>query len=111
MIEKVVLDYLNKVMDTPAYMEETGQMPKSYILIDKTGSGRTNHINRATIAIQSFSTSRYDAAMLNEAVKGAMEQITGLDEVVKCSLNSDYDYTDTARKKYRYQAVFDLVHY
>lgn len=111
MIEKIVLDYLNEVLDTPAYMEETSDMPKSYILIDKTGSGRANQINRATIAVQSYSTSRYDAAALNETVKEAMEQIVELDEVAKCNLNSDYDFTDKTRKIYRYQAVFDLVHY
>jgi hypothetical protein len=51
------------------------------------------------------------AALLNEKVKEKMEKITELDDICKCDLNSDYNYTDTNRKKYRYQAVFDIVHY
>lgn len=31
--------------------------------------------------------------------------------ISKCTLNSDYNYTDTARKKYRYQAVYDIVYF
>lgn len=82
-----------------------------YVLIEKTGSGETDHIKRATFAIQSYAGSLYSAALLNENVKEVMKNIVDLDEISKCSLNSDYNYTDTGRKKYRYQAVFDIVHY
>ena len=34
-----------------------------------------------------------------------------LEQIVSVSLNSDYNYTDTTTKEYRYQAVFDIVHY
>lgn len=110
MIEKIILDFLNDA-GIPAFMEENHGMPEEYILIEKTGSNKENHIESATIAIQSFSTSLYKAALLNERVKETMERCIELDDVCKCSLNSDYNYTDTARKKYRYQAVFDIVHY
>lgn len=111
MIEKLVLDYINKNSDIPAYTEEEPDMPEEYILIEKTGSGGDWQIKKATIAIQSFSMSKYKAAQLNEVVKGIMERIIELDDVCRCTLNSDYPYTDTKRKKYRYQAVFDIVHY
>ena len=39
------------------------------------------------------------------------EAIIELDDISRCELNTDYNYTDTARKKYRYQAVYDIVHY
>ena len=64
-----------------------------------------------TLAIQSFSTSLFGAASLNEQVKETMEQIIELDDICKCELNSDYNYSDTNKKRYRYQAVFDIVHY
>ena len=44
-------------------------------------------------------------------VKEAMEKIVEMDDISKCQLNSDYNYTDTTRKKYRYQAVYDMVHF
>ena len=40
-----------------------------------------------------------------------MEDLADLDEVSACRLNSDYNFTDTTTKHYRYQAVFDLVFY
>lgn len=111
MIEQTVLEYLSEELPVAVYMEEETNMPEEYVLIEKTGSGKTNHICRATIAIQSYADSLYATANLNEKVKNAMDNIVVLDEISKCSLNSDYDYTDTSRKKYRYQAVFDIVHY
>jgi len=110
MIEKIVLDYLTANASVPCYTERNGQKGK-YIVIEKVGGGETNHIKRASIAVQSLADSMYEAAELNEAVKGLMKGITALNEVSSCRLDTDYNFTDTASKKYRYQAVFDLVHY
>lgn len=111
MIEETILDYLSKKIPVMVRMEEEIDMPDEYILLEKTGGGETNHIRRATIAVQSYAGSLYRAMQINEEVKEAMTNITVLDEISRCTLNSDYDYTDTTRKKYRYQAVFDIVHY
>jgi hypothetical protein len=46
-----------------------------------------------------------------------MDEAVLLDDIVRAELNSDYNHTDdremkTARRKeYRYQAVYDIVHY
>ena len=40
-----------------------------------------------------------------------MEGIIAQPEVAACRLNADYNYTDTTKRLYRYQAVFDLVYY
>ena len=111
MIEETVLDYLSEKIPVMVRMEEELDMPDEYVLVEKTGGGKTNHIRRATIAVQSYAVSLYRAMQINEEVKEAMEDIVALDEISRCTLNSDYDYTDTTRKKYRYQAVFDIVHY
>ena len=111
MIEETILDYLSEKIQVMVRMEEELDMPDEYVLVEKTGGGKTNHIRRATIAIQSYADSLYRAMQINEEVKEAMEDIVALDEISRCTLNSDYDYTDTTRKKYRYQAVFDIVHY
>ena len=110
MIEKIVLDYLSANSNIPCYTERNGQKGKYYV-IEKVGGGETNPITRASIASQSLADSMYEAAELNEAVKELMKGITALKEVSSCRLDSDYNFTDTATKKYRYQAVFDLVHY
>ena len=106
MIEEKVREYLEDKLDIPVRMEEEPGLPEEYVLIEKTGSGKENHIASATLAIQSYSGSLYGAASLNERVKEAMEKIVEMDDISKCQLNSDYNYTDTTRKKYRYQAVY-----
>ncbi len=111
MIEKIVRDFLKCRLDEKVYMEEQERMPKEYVLIEKTGSSRENYIEKAVLAIQSYAESLQGAAELNERVKAAMERIIELPDISRCELNTDYNYTDTKRKKHRYQAVFDIVYY
>lgn len=112
MIEKVVLDYLNdNLTGVKAYMERPKNEPKKYVLIQKTGSGLSDHISNSTFALQSYANSLFDAASLNESVKEAMLEIDALDAIANVRLNSDYNYTDATKEKYRYQAVFDIKHY
>ncbi len=109
MIEKIILDYLSKNLSAPVSMEvQQGQT--DFVVIEKTGSSTDNHIYSATIAVQSYGGTMYKAAELNEKVKAAMERLIELDSVSKCELNTDYNFTDTDKKQYRYQAVFDVVY-
>lgn len=112
MIEEIVLDYLEEALDVPAFMEKPAKdTPAEYFVIEKTSGGRTNLIDTATIAVQSYAETLYDAAVLNDRMKKAMFEIESLPEVSACTLNSDYNFTDTATKSYRYQAVFDITYY
>lgn len=111
MIEEIVLKYLNNCLPVPAYMEAPEPAPGKYVLLEKTGTSRRNYICNATFAIQSIANSLYEAAEMNEEVKAAMEKLPETENVSRCALNSDYNFTDTTTKKYRYQAVFDLVHF
>lgn len=110
MIEKTIYDYLKSCMDVPVYMEKQDSMPETYLLIEKTGSSVSNYIYSATFAIQSYSTSMYKASELNETVKEKMDDLITLPNISKSSLNSDYNFTDTQTKKYRYQAVYDIYY-
>lgn len=111
MIEVVILNHLNSVLSVPAYMEIPKDQPESFVVLEKTGSGKRNRLCSATFAVQSYAPTMYAAASLNEEAKAAMESAVELNEVTSVALNSDYNYTDTASKKYRYQAVFDIYHY
>ena len=53
----------------------------------------------------------YEASLLNEKVKEAVEELIKLNIVSQVKLNSDYAFNDTETKRYRYQAVFDIHHY
>ena len=111
MIEKIVLDYLEDQLDYPVGMEVPEDTDQEFIVIEKTGSGKTDHISNSTIAIQSYAESLYRAASINEEVKAAMDNICSLPEIVRSTINSDYNYSDTSSRRYRYQAVYDLIHY
>lgn len=116
MIEKTVLDYLNTAGNLPsgveAYMEVPEDTPERFITIEKTGGGIRDHICTATLAVQAYGSSLYEAAALNETVKALLSALADVsDDVGSCTLNSDYNFTDTSTKRYRYQSVWNIVHY
>lgn len=111
MIEQTVLDFLASALTAPAYAEVPPNPPGTFVVVDKTGSGRENFICSATFAVQSYAPTQYEASTLNEQVKAAMDRLVERDEVISSRLNSDYPYTDTGQKRYRYQAVYDVQHY
>ena len=109
-IELTVLDFLTAKLDVPVFLMEP-----------ETEEETTNHLNRATFAIQSDGGpfrggdaagdgSLLAAMELNERVKSAMDALTELPEVSASRLNSDYPWNDEERKRCRYQAVYDVYH-
>lgn len=110
MIETTVLDYLSEELAEPCYMEVPAEPPATFVVIDKIGSSRLNLVNEATLAIQSYAATKAQAAELNERVKSAMDNIITLADIGGVKLNSDYNFTNTQTKKYRYQAVYVLTY-
>lgn len=111
MIEEIVIKYLNEVLEVPVYpIMPPDKQDESFALVERIGGSTENHIQYATLAIQSYAESMQQAAALNEKVKKAMDNIITLHSVFKSKLNSDYNFTDTTMEKYRYQAVYDLVY-
>lgn len=110
MIEEIIINYLSKIFDH-VYMEVPEEPPEEYILVEKAGSSRENFLDSAVIAVQSYSSSLYKASLLNESVKRAMDDMVIIDKVTKSKLNSDYNFTDTIKKKYRYQAVYEVCYF
>lgn len=114
MVELIVLNYLKEQVSVPVYMmepENKNPNGETFLVIQKTGSGVENHIYSATIAVQSYAPTLYEAASLNEEVKEAMQSIIDLDEITRVELQSDYAFIKTSTKQPRYQAVFELTHY
>lgn len=110
MISKTLLDYLSANLNVLVVMEAPAQ-PTNYILIDQTGSSQINHIKTTTLAIQSYGATLYKAMQLNERLKGAMGGFAELDEIINVELETDYNFTNTTTKQYRWQAVYQITHY
>lgn len=113
MIEKTIYDYLTEAASVPVYMTRPADLSgvTSYIMVEKTGSSRANYIETATLAVQSYAPTIYEAAVLNEEVKKLMLDAISLDEISSSKLVSDYNFTNTQTKQPRYQAVFDVTYY
>lgn len=110
MIEAIVIKYLNDKLSVPVFMEMPEEKVTSFVMAERTGGATENHINYATFAIQSYAETLEKTILLNEEVKNAMDNIIELDSVFRSKRNSDYNFTDTIKKRYRYQAVYDLVY-
>lgn len=111
MIEKTILDHLSAVLDAPCGMGVPPDPPPHFVVLEKTGETRENCIRDAILAVQSYAPTLLEAATLSEAVVAAMLNAVQLPSVAAVELNGNYNFTDTATKQYRYQAVFDVTHY
>lgn len=115
MIEEIVYDFLCEKMSVPVKMELPADPSEKMIIVEKTGSSLNEFIHTSTFAIQSYGPSLFEAAELNELLKATVldgtDGLIALNRITHVELNSDYNYTDTTNKKYRYQAVFVITHY
>ena len=109
-IEKIVLKHLSE-LNIPVFLEEPTKKPCEYLIIEKLGGRKINYLWQSTVAVQSFSETLSKTVELNEKVMEKMEHLIASDEVTKCSINSNYNFTETQTKRYRYQAIFDIYHY
>ncbi|HEM3194113.1 hypothetical protein [Streptococcus suis] len=111
MIEVITLNFLTEHLSVPVYTEHEEEMPDSFVVFEKTSGGKKNYLYQATLAIQSYGQSLEEAAFLNEEVKTVVEKMIELPSISKVELNSDYNFTDTETKRYRYQAVVDFIYF
>lgn len=111
MIEKLVRKYLNDNMTVKAYMEKPHNPPEKRIEIERIGHTGSDFIYTTTLAIKSIASSLFFAAELNGEVEKVMEGIIALPEITKVELSDSYNHTDTTKKEYRYQAIFEITHY
>ncbi|MDO4490729.1 MAG: hypothetical protein Q4B85_06665 [Lachnospiraceae bacterium] len=109
-IEEIVKEHLERHLDVPVKVKKDVSLER-YCLIERTGGGEEEYIPSAVIAIQSYGSSMYDAATLNEFVKAAMKKLISNNAIALSELNSDYHYPDLEIKKERYQAVYNIKYY
>ena len=98
MIEVIILNHLKSKLPEHVDLEKPSAQTGSYVVFEKTSSGKRNHLPSATFAFQSYGKSLYEAVELNERVKNAVESLIELDEIRGLNLNSDYNFTDTTTK-------------
>lgn len=110
-IEQIIIQYLTEALSVPVYAQRPERPDPQYVIVEKTASSNVNFITTSTIAIQSYANRLLEAAQLNETVKAAMDDLPDLPTIGKAKLTSDYNFTNTTAKQYRYQAVYNITHY
>ena len=123
MIEKVILDYLTGyfadrqedvivLMEAPQVpSDDFPVFPDNIVLIERLGGSKSNKLSHASIALQSYGATLYDAVRRDAEVRYAMEnapaEVTALGRV---ALNSCYNFTDTRTGRYRYQSIYEIYY-
>jgi hypothetical protein len=88
MIEKTICDYLSDKLDYPVSLEVPREPPRRYVIIEKLGSGETNHIYSAMIAVKSVRNHFMRRALLNDRVKAAMQGMIELNDICRVKLTA-----------------------
>lgn len=110
MIEKILYDFLSNATDIPVYTEIPAEKPTRFYAFEKTGTTLRDHIEKSTIAVQSWGESLLDAAQMNaDVIDLMMNDLLELPEIGGISKNTDYNFTDPTTRRYRYQAVFVIT--
>lgn len=110
MIEFVLVDYLEAALSVPVYMEKPEECVYPFVVLEKTGGTEKDYIPGATIAVQSYGGTLARTVKLNGRVKRAMLDAIQIDGIDSVKLNSDYNFTDTETKQYRYQGVYVVTY-
>lgn len=109
LIEQLVLEYLKtKLNNQNVFVQLPDTLPDRFAILTLTDRGKVNQVNAATIEIECYARkSKYEAATLDEAIRGAMEEI-GDTKDVSCRFGGGDDNPDTTLKMYRYRSYFNL---
>ncbi len=113
MIEVTVKEYLDTVFGEegiPVLMETPKDLPDKFIILELIDRGKENHINEATIEFRCYAESKYEAAVLDERLREALEAFNEGSDIT-CHLGGGNDSTDTILKKYRYRCYFNFFNF
>ena len=119
--EAFVIDYLTRALTPPPVngVSQAGTpvsgcvphpMPDEFVTVELTGSGLVDRIERATVTVLSWSTSRDAACALFTRVNAAMMASVSENAVSRCELETGYNDTDTETHRPRYHARYGIVY-
>lgn len=111
MIEIVIKEFMERRLDAPVFFEFPEKALDYFIILKKEGNPRENMLDSALLVVDSYGPSHLAAAMLNETVKTALDDLVQLPQISASRRGGDYPAFDTKNKRYRYQAVQNITYY
>lgn len=110
LIEITIRNYLlEKIPNVPIEVTEPTDEDK-YIVFRIVDRGKQDLINGATVEFYSYGPSKLEAAMLDEELRTAMEEIVELDSIFSSKLGGGNDDYNDVLDKYRYRSYFNLTY-
>lgn len=94
----------------PVVAETPDKEPDKFVRVERVGRQKKNFIITDSIAIQSYARSMYEAALLDEDIQQLIPLLATRSDISAVHLASSYNSTDTTKKHYRYQTIFDITH-
>lgn len=109
MIELIIFDYIKSNIDTPIFFEEKNLV--KYLLLEKTSTTYNEGYCQSEFILDCYEESLYKTIVFMNEMKPIIQDLIDLKEVVKVDFKTDYNSTDTEKKKYRYSLEFEVIHY
>jgi hypothetical protein len=111
-IEEIIIEYLGNILTVPVSADVPKDRPVSFVTVEQTGGSKEGiSIDSATVAVQSWSKTRYHAASLADAVDKEMLSFAQESVILKVIRNSKYNFPDPDGKQARYQGVYDITYH
>lgn len=111
MIDVKVIEYLNSVMDVPAYGMMPENMSGSFLVVGLLSSDFRDQISMATVDIYCYAESKAEAAELAQKVKQSMLDMIVLPEISSAKLGNLTSDVDKKFKLPRYEVIMNLWYY
>ena len=90
-------------------LEIPKDIPSSFVVFQLIGGGRENLIDACTLEFRSYAPSKYEAALLDEKVRDAMDKLNETTDITT-QLGGRNDNPDTTLKRYRYRCYYNLFY-
>jgi len=109
LIEIVILNYLKERLQMQEiYPEMPDKLPNRFITFDIIDRDKQDYINVVTIEFKSYAESQYQAAVLDERLREAIEDMTEVDEIGSVKIGGGDNGKDTTHKRYRYRCIYNI---
>lgn len=109
-IEAFIIEWLSQRLSVPVSGSVPHPLPDRFVTVEKTGGRVSDHIPAARLRIQSWGTSRADAAALGAEAEAAVRSSVQAPEISRAELSASYNDTDRQTEKPRSAATFEIIY-
>lgn len=112
MIEDILMQ-LEDILNVPVRLEFPKGEHKRFVVFEVVERQKQNYIDAVTVEFSSYAESKYQAAVLDKAVRHAVESLISNNQItsIKFGGGSSGDSYDETMKRYRYRCYYSIFFY